>query len=55
MALPKRKMEICMVQIACDGNDIHPGTEMCGRCQQAMMKRKRLGTTDARYWAVRTE
>jgi hypothetical protein len=53
MATNKRKREICMNQTACDGNEIPPNVAMCGKCQQAMDRKKRRGSTDARLWAVR--
>lgn len=43
MAQPKLKMNypLCTKNIACDGEAIKTGREMCGRCEQALHKRNK--------------
>lgn len=40
MASPKSSL-LCPVQIACDGLELKRGKQMCGRCQDAMLRRSR--------------
>lgn len=37
----KRRTIACPVSIACDGANIAPAADMCGRCREATEKRQR--------------
>lgn len=37
----KQRTVACPVSIACDGANIAPAADMCGRCREAMQRRRR--------------
>lgn len=41
MAKPKTSL-LCPVQAACDGLELRNGLQMCGKCQAALARRKKV-------------
>jgi hypothetical protein len=42
MGTPKVWSDICMVQIACEGDYLRHGNRICGKCTQEQRKRKAI-------------
>lgn len=47
MAKPKRKIGMCTVMVACDGNDLYHGRTVCLKCEETMRKKQKVAQKGA--------